>query len=188
MTESLTKLVTSNGPVRIARRDRLSDADLDGLAVVLADCVAGGASVGFMQPLPVERARQFWSCLADDVAGGRRALLVAEDPAGILGTVQLILGLPENQPHRADIAKMLVHRRARRTGVGAALMRSAEAVARAEGRSVLVLDAATPGDAERLYRRLGWQAVGVVPSYALMPDGERCDTCFYYRRLSPDPA
>lgn len=181
-------IATGHGPVRIARRECLSDADLDGLAAVLADCVAGGASVGFMQPLPVERARAFWSGLADDVAAGRRALLVAEDPAGILGTVQLILGLPENQPHRADIAKMLVHRRARRTGVGAALMRAAESVARAEGRSVLVLDAASPGDAERLYRRLGWQAVGIVPHYALMPDGGRCDTCFYFRRLAPEPA
>ena len=114
----------------------------------------------------------------------KRLLFVAEDAAGIVGTVQVILDQPENQPHRADIAKMLVHRRARGRGLGAALMRAAEEGARTAGKSLLVLDTATGSDAERLYRRLGWQRVGVVPDYALWPRGGLCATTFYYRRLA----
>ena len=98
--------------------------------------------------------------------------------------MQLVLGLPENQPHRADGAKMLGHRRARRRGLGAALMRATEDVARAHGRTLLVLDAVTGGDAARLYERLGWIKVGDVPRYALMPRGEPCSTTFYYRDLA----
>jgi GNAT superfamily N-acetyltransferase len=161
----------------------VTDAELDGLADVLADCVEGGASVSFMQPLTRERARAFWSGVAADVACGRRALIVAEDDAGVAGTVQLALALPENQPHRADLAKMLVHRRARRRGVGAALLAAAEDAARGLGRTLLVLDTADAG-AARLYARAGWVRVGEVPDYALLPDGPPCPTVFYYRRLS----
>jgi GNAT superfamily N-acetyltransferase len=96
----------------------------------------------------------------------------------------LILDLPENQPHRADLVKMLVHRRARRQGLGAALMRAAETLARDCGRTLLVLDAVTGGDAERLYERLGWVRVGVVPHFALMPDGRPCSTTYFYRDLT----
>src|SRR5579862_494082 len=135
-----------------------------------------------MRPLSLAKATAFWQRTADDVARGARALLVAEDDAGIVGTVHLILEQPENQPHRADISKLLVHRRARRQGVGAALMRAAEEVAHECGKSLLVLDTAS-GDAERLYQRLGWVLVGTVPDYALWPDGGRCGTSFYYRNV-----
>src|SRR5438477_5910064 len=151
------------------RLHAVDDAQIDGLADVLIDCVEGGASVSFMHPLPRDRAVAFWRRVAHGVAVGERALLVAEDARGLCGTVQLVLDLPENQPHRADLAKMLVHRRARRQGLGAALMRAAEDTARECGKTLLVLDAVTGGDAERLYQRLGWQRVGVIPGYALMP-------------------
>lgn len=159
-----------------------TDVELEQLAGVLRDCVAGGASVSFMDPLPVERALAFWRDVAADAAAGRRVLLVAQDVEGLCGTVQVLLDMPENQPHRADVLKMLVHRRARRRGLGAALMQAAEDAARAAGKTLLVLDTAS-ADAERLYERLGWQPVGVVPDYALLPQGGYCDTRFYYRRL-----
>jgi len=168
----------------IRRLDAVDAVHVDALADVLIDCVEGGASVSFMDPLTRERAVAFWRRVADGVATGERALLIAEDADGICGTVQLVLGLPENQPHRADVAKMLVHRRARRRGLGAALMRAAEAVARESARTVLVLDAVTGGDAARLYERLGWIKVGDVPGYALMPRGGLCSTTFYYRDLA----
>ncbi len=155
-----------------------------GLADVLVDCVAGGASVSFMHPLARESAIAFWRDVVADAARGARALLVAEDEQGICGTVQLVLDLPENQPHRADLAKMLVHRRARRRGLAAELMTAAEAMAREHGRTLLVLDTVTGGDAERLYARLGWTAVGSIPKYALMPDGTPCATTVFYRDLS----
>jgi GNAT superfamily N-acetyltransferase len=162
----------------------LDDSAVLGLAEVLADCVAGGASVSFMHPLGPERAAAYWRVLAPSVAAVERAVLVAEDADGICATVQLVLGLPENQPHRADVAKMLVHRRARRRGLGATLMRAAEHEALALGRTLLVLDTVTGGDASRMYERLGWVRVGDVPGYALMPDGAPTGTTFYYRDLA----
>ena len=154
------------------------------LADVLIDCVEGGASVSFMAPLSQDKARAFWRGVADGVARGERALLIAEDAAGAIhGTVQLVLAQPENQPHRADVAKMLVHRRARRQGLAQRLMAAIEDEARAEGKTVLVLDTVTGGDAERLYARAGWQRVGVVPNYALMPDGAFCGTTFFCKQL-----
>jgi ribosomal protein S18 acetylase RimI-like enzyme len=140
--------------------------------------------VSFLWPLTRERARQFWRRMASAAAEGERALLVAEDDEGICGTVQLVLALPENQPHRADVSKMLVHRRARRRGVGEALMRAAEAAAREQARTVLVLDTASD-DARRLYERLGWIRVGDIPAYALLPDGTPCATTYYFRALAP---
>jgi GNAT superfamily N-acetyltransferase len=150
------------------------------------DCVEGGASVSFMAPLTHERADTFWRGVADSVASGDRLLLVAEDRATrqIVGTVQVVFADPENQPHRGDVAKMLVHRSARRRGLGALLMGAAEEAALAAGRTLLVLDTVTGGEAERLYARLGWTRVGVVPDYALWPDGRLCDTTFFYKRLS----
>jgi GNAT superfamily N-acetyltransferase len=157
---------------------------VEALADVLIDCVDGGASVSFMSPLARDKAVEFWRMVADGVERGERALLVAQtDDGGIVGTVQLVLAQPDNQPHRADVAKMLVHRRARRRGVAQQLMAAADAVARAEGKTVLVLDTVTGGDAERLYTRAGWQRVGAVPNYALMPDGSFCGTTFYYKHL-----
>ena len=163
------------------RLHAVDDAQVEALAGVLIDCVEGGSSVSFMHPLSRDRAIAFWRRVATDVAAGRRAVLVAEDAQGICGTVQLILDQPENQPHRADLAKMLVHRRARRRGLGAALMRAAEATARDCGKTLLVLDAVTGGDASRLYERLGWTSAGDIPRYALMPDGKPCSTTYYYR-------
>jgi GNAT superfamily N-acetyltransferase len=157
------------------------------LSAVLIDCVEGGASVSFMSPLTHERADAFWQGVAEGVAAGERILLVArEDSSGrIVGTVQVILKQPENQPHRADIAKMLVHGGARKRGIGAALMQAAEDAARMAGKSVLVLDTVTGGDAERLYERAGWTRSGVIPNYALWPKGGFCDTTVFYKQISP---
>lgn len=167
----------------IRRLAAVDETQVDELASVLIDCVEGGASVSFMSPLTRERAVAFWRHVARGVAAGHRAVVVAEDAAGICGTVQLVFDLPENQPHRADLAKMLVHRRARRQGLGAALVRAAEATARDCGKSLLVLDTVTGSDAERLYARLGWQRVGEIPRYALWPQGGFCSTTVFYRDL-----
>ena len=169
----------------VVRRVRDVDSHMiDALAGVLLDCVEGGASVSFMQPLTRERAEAFWRKVADGVRAGTRALLIAEDDQGVCGTVQLIFDLPENQPHRADLAKMLVHRRARRKGLGSALMRAAEQTARECGKTLLVLDAVTDGDAARLYAKLGWVRVGDIPNYALYPQGGYCSTTYFYRNLA----
>ena len=170
-------------PIRL---HSLTPAHIDQLADVLIDCVAGGAGVGFMHPLSRDAAVAFWTKVARGVAAGERALLVAEDDRGVCGTVQLILALPENQPHRADVAKMLVHTRARRRGLGEALMRAAEGVAREHGRTLLVLDAVTGGDASRLYERLGWVKVGDIPNYAVGPYGAPNSTTYYYRDLGTE--
>ena len=168
----------------VRRVHGVDDAMIGALADVLKDCVDGGASVSFMHPLTRERATEFWRTVAEGVAAGQRALIVAEDDHGVCGTVQLIFDLPENQPHRADLAKMLVHRRARRHGLGAALVRAAEATARECGKSLLVLDAVTDGDAARLYARLGWVRVGDIPNYALFPQGGYCSTTVFYRDIA----
>ena len=166
----------------LRRLHAVDDAQIEGLAEVLIDCVEGGASVSFMHPLSRERAIAFWHKVARDVAAGGRALVIADDAFGVCGTVQLVLDQPENQPHRAELAKMLVHRRARRRGLGEALMRAAETAARDAGKTLLVLDTANP-EAERLYERAGWTKVGVIPDFALLPHGGLCQTTFYYRTL-----
>jgi GNAT superfamily N-acetyltransferase len=159
-------------------------ACVEALADVLIDCVEGGASVSFMLPLPREKALAFWRSVTDGVARGERVLIVAEDAEGqILGTVQLLISMPDNQPHRGDVAKMLVHRKARRRGIAQRLMAAIDEEARKEGKTVLVLDTVTGSDAERLYERAGWQRVGVVPRYALMPTGEFCATTFFFKHL-----
>jgi GNAT superfamily N-acetyltransferase len=167
----------------VRRLHQPSAADIDGLAQVLVDCVEGGASVSFMHPLTLPRARAFWQRVADEVARGERALWVADDATGIAGTVQLVLAQPENQPHRADLAKMLVHRRARQQDLGAALLAAAEQTARDCGKTLLVLDTAS-AEAERLYARAGWQRCGTVPGFALLPRGGLCATTFFYRELA----
>ena len=173
----------ANAPVRNIRRlQTVSDAQLRALSELLIDCVEGGASVSFMHPLPLPEAMAFWRRVAEEVAEGERALLVAEDAEGIVGTVQLVLAQPDNQPHRADLSKMLVHRRARRQGWGEALMGAAERMGRDCGKSLLVLDTASD-TAERLYERLGWQRVGAIPGYALLPQGGLCTTTYFYRQL-----
>lgn len=176
-------MTTTNDDIRIRALAQVSEAQLHALADVLVDCVEGGASVSFMLPLTRERALAFWRKVAGGVADGERVLLVAEDAEGIVGTVQLVLALPENQPHRGEVAKMLVHRRARRRGIGALLMRAAEDAARAHRKTLLVLDT-SGAEAERLYARMGWQRVGVVPDFALLPGGGLCSTTFFYRALA----
>jgi GNAT superfamily N-acetyltransferase len=174
----------TNGSWTIRRLQAVDERQREELVGVLMDCVEGGASVSFMHPLTRDRAEVFWRRVANDVGAGAKALLVAEDASGICGTVQLLLHQPENQPHRADVAKMLVHRRVRRQGLGAALMRAAEAMARDCGKTLLVLDTVTGGDADRLYERLGWVRVGDIPGYALFPRGGFCSTTVFYRDLA----
>ena len=161
----------------------MEDAALDQLASVLVDCVEGGASVNFMWPMTRAKAEAYWRGVAESLVRGERALVVAQDERGeILGTAQAVWAPQENQPHRADISKMLVRRSARRHGVGALVLAAAERAAREAGRTLLVLDTAS-AEAERLYERSGWQRVGTVPGYALLPDGPFCDTVFFYKDL-----
>jgi GNAT superfamily N-acetyltransferase len=167
----------------IRRLHAIEDAELDGLTALLVDCVDGGASVSFMDPLEPERARAFWRRVAEGVATGERVVLVAEDGAGIVGCVQLEFDLPENQPHRGNLSKMLVHSRVRRQGLGTALMRAAEDTARELGKTLLVLDTIPGSDAYRLYSRLGWVRVGEIPDYALLPRGGLSATTVFYKRL-----
>lgn len=169
--------------VSIRRLHSVDDAQIEALADVLIDCVDGGAGVSFMHPLAPAKAQAFWRRVAAGVAAGERALLVAEDDEGIVGAVQLELAQPDNQPHRADLSKMLVHRRARRQGLGAALVHAAEETARACGKTLLVLDTNTGSDAERLYARLGWVRVGSIPGYSLQPRGGLSPTTFFYKEL-----
>jgi GNAT superfamily N-acetyltransferase len=156
---------------------------VDDLAAVLADCVEGGASVSYMAPFSHEDGVAAFEAFAADAEAGRRLILAAFDGGELVGTVQVILALPPNQPHRAEIAKVLVHRSARKRGIGRLLMERAEAEAKAAGKSLLVLDTVTGGDAERLYERLGWTRVGVIPGYALFPDGRPCDTTVFWKAL-----
>lgn len=162
-----------------------AEAAVPALAGLLLDVVEGGASVGFMAPLSRTKAEAFWRRVAEGVARGARALLLADDAqtGEALGTAQVIWELPENQPHRADVSKVLVKRAARGRGVGAALMRASDEAARQAGKTLLVLDTASDA-AERLYAREGWVRVGPVPDFALLPDGRFCDTAFYYKRLA----
>jgi GNAT superfamily N-acetyltransferase len=186
----LVRVTPSNSSgVQIRPLRTVTAREISELSDVLIDCVEGGASVSFMQPLTPAKAQAFWTQVAAGVHRGERLLLVAEDAAGrIVGTVQVILNLPENQPHRGDVAKMLVHRRARRSGVGARLLAAAEAGARAAGKTLLVLDTVTGGEAERLYGRAGWQRCGVIPNYALWPDGRPCGTTLFYKEVAAPPA
>ena len=158
-------------------------AQLDGLAAVLVDCVAGGASVSYLAPFSHEHARGAFEAFAAEVEQGRRLLLAAFANGDLVGTVQVILALPPNQPHRAEIAKLLVRRSARRRGIAQLLMERAEAEARAEGKTLLVLDTVTGDNAERLYERLGWTKGGVIPGYALYPDRRPCDTTIFWKSL-----
>ena len=161
----------------------IADSALDELASVLVDCVEGGASVSFMAPFTQEDGKKFFRKVAASVAAGDTALLAARLGERIVGTVQLGLDTPPNQPHRADVKKMLVHRAARSRGVGAALMEAVEDEARRRGRWLLVLDTVPGMSGYRLYQRAGWTKCGVIPDYALMPDGRLCDTAFFWKRL-----
>jgi len=172
-----------SGNIRIRYLQTIGDREIEGLSDVLIDCVEGGASISFMLPMSRTKAEAFWRTIASSIARRERVVLAAEDDAGVIvGTVQVILAQPENQPHRGDLAKMLVHRRARRQGIGAALLAAAERSALNAGKTLLVLDTAS-GDAERLYAREGWQRCGQIPNYALWPDGTPCATTIFFKFL-----
>jgi GNAT superfamily N-acetyltransferase len=170
--------------ITVRQLQSITARELEGLTDLLIDCVEGGASVSFMLPMTRAKALSFWAAVAQGLAQGDRVLIVAEDEHGIVGTAQAVWAHPENQPHRAEVAKMLVHRRARRMGVGATVLGEAERAAFNAGRTLLVLDTASP-EAERLYERSGWQRVGTIPKYALMPDGPFCATVVFYKDLTP---
>jgi GNAT superfamily N-acetyltransferase len=175
--------MTMSDAIAIRCLQTMGEREIRGLGDVLIDCVEGGASVSFMLPMTRAKADAFWQGVAASAARGERVVLAAEDETGaIVGTAQVILQQPENQPHRGDLAKMLVHRRARRKGIGAALLEVAERSALRAGKTLLVLDTASD-DAERLYARQGWQRCGYVPDYALFPDGRPCATTFFYKAL-----
>jgi GNAT superfamily N-acetyltransferase len=161
----------------------IDDAALDQLASVLIDCVEGGASVSFMAPFTQEDGLAFFRKVAASVACGDTVLLAAKLGERIVGTVQLGLDTPPNQPHRADVKKMLVHRTARSRGIGAALMAAVEDEAKRRGRRLLVLDTVPGMSGYRLYQRAGWTEVGTIPDYALFPDGRACDTAVFWKRL-----
>jgi GNAT superfamily N-acetyltransferase len=176
--------MTMPDAIRIRDLKTLDERAIQGLGDVLIDCVEGGASVSFMLPMTRAKADAFWRGVSACVARGERVVLAAEDAAGaIVGTVQLILAQPENQPHRGDLAKMLVHRRARRHGLGAALLAAAERRALEAGKTLLVLDTAS-AEAERVYARGGWQRCGEIPGYALWPGGGPCATTFFFKFLA----
>lgn len=169
---------------RVRVLESVSERAIKELGDVLIDCVEGGASVSFMLPMTREKADIFWRKVAAGVARGERIVIVAEELDGtIVGTVQVILDVPENQLHRGDIAKMLVHSSARRRGIGAKLLTVAEQSALDAGKTVLVLDTVTDSDAYHMYVRQGWQRVGEIPDYALFPDGRYCATTYFYKAL-----
>lgn len=153
------------------------------LVAILRDCVTQGASVGFMHASTPADYESYWHGVLDEMAAGRTILLGAYVGKNLVGTTQVQLVGKPNQPHRAEISKVLVHSKARRQGLGAELMRKAEAVARAAGRDLLVLDTDAAGAARRLYNRLGWTEIGTIPRYALMPNGSDCGSTFFYKDL-----
>jgi GNAT superfamily N-acetyltransferase len=156
---------------------------LGALAEVLLDCVDGGASVSFMASLSKADAESFFEKVLEGVHQADRVLLAAFIDSKLVGTVQILMATPPNQPHRADVAKLLVVRSARGQGVGSRLMEHVEEASRRAGKTLLVLDTATGDHAEKLYVRLGWTKAGVIPRYALYPDGTWCDTSIFWKWL-----
>ena len=158
------------------------------LTAVLLDCVRGGASVSFMAAMTEAEALAFWHGVAAGVASGERVLLVAESAGSLVGTVQVVRASAPNQPHRADLAKMLVSTAARGSGIGRILLAAAEAEALMRGWWLLVLDTVTDSAGHRLYTRSGWTRVGEIPNYALWPDGRLCPTSYFYKDLRAQTA
>jgi ribosomal protein S18 acetylase RimI-like enzyme len=155
------------------------------LGALLIEAVAGGGGVSFLHPLSPERAREFWWRAFEDASRGKRVIFGSFEGESVVGTVTLLLDLPENQPHRAEIMKMIVAARARRRGHATALLSAAEIAARNHGRSLLVLDTVTQSAASQLYMRAGWVRVGEIPDYALLPDGRPWPATVFYKRLGP---
>src|SRR5580704_10449197 len=154
------------------------------LAGILIDCVEGGASVSFMLPIDRRTAEAFYEGVVEKIANGGTILFIAYLNGDPVGTVQLSPELKPNQPHRADVSKLLVHWRGRNRGVAQALMAGVEELAKARGRTLLCLDTATGSPAEKLYEKLGWQRLGVLPGHAMWPQGGLCDTTFFYKHLA----
>src|SRR5689334_22627087 len=170
--------------VEVRRLDATEVRDAVGdLADVLVDAVEGGDSVSFMDGFGTDDARAFYESLIPELESGTRVLLAAYVDGDLVGTVQLVHAWPPNSQHRADVAKLLVHRRARGRGVGRALMERLEQEARADGKTLLILDTVAERAAGRLYDRLGWTRLGTVPDYARDPDGRFCDATFFYKHL-----
>lgn len=169
--------------IRIVSAAQAREAIPD-LCEVLADCVNGGASVGFMQPYGAADAEPYWRGVAEAVDADAVLLFVAEMNDRIVGTVQVGLVQMPNQPHRGDLKKLLVHRSARGRGLARLLMESAEREAAKRGKTLLVLDTATGSEAEAIYPRLGWERVGVIPDYAMWPQGGLCATTLFFKRLA----
>ncbi len=165
---------------------RECEAHTPELTEILIDAIDGGASVSFLGPLAEDDADSFWTCVAEGIANGERLLYGAFDADQLVGTAQLVLDTPPNQPHRADVAKVLVHRRARNRGIGRRLMDAIESEARARGKTLLTLDALTGSAAERLYLRCGYVRVGTIPDYAQLPKGGKtAPTTIFYKQLLP---
>lgn len=158
-------------------------AEIAALAEVLKDCVDGGAAVNFLTPYSEQEARGFWERAIAEIEAGKAVLLVADHDGQLAGTVMLGLDTPPNQPHRADVKKMLVHRRARRRGLARALLVAIEAEARGLGRTLLTLDTRHGDSAEPLYQGMGYVLVGVVPGYSLSSAGGLDAAAFYYKAL-----
>ncbi|TDX77797.1 ribosomal protein S18 acetylase RimI-like enzyme [Neorhizobium sp. R1-B] len=168
---------------------RIVDAEearavLPDLSEILSDCINGGASVGFMLPFEPSDATGYWQEIADAVEKGSIILAVAEVEGRVVGTVQVGLASKPNQPHRGDLMKLLVHRSARGLGLSRKLMDVVEAEAARRGRTLLVLDTATGSEAESIYPRFGWERVGVIPDYAMWPQGGFCGTTLFYKRVA----
>src|SRR3954468_12849055 len=171
-------------PVEVRRLNASETREaLEDLADVLQDAVDGGDSVSFMDGFGADDACAFYESLLPELERGTRVLLAAYVDGDLVGTVQLVHAWPPNSQHRADVAKLLVHRRARGQGVGRALMEQLEQEARSDGKSLLILDTVAERAADRLYDRLGWTRLGTVPDYALDPDGSFCDATFFYKHL-----
>jgi GNAT superfamily N-acetyltransferase len=153
------------------------------LAGLLLNCVQGGASVSFMASLSQADAESFFENTLEKVRRGDCILLAAFLDSKLVGTVQVLTAMPPNQPHRADVAKLLVLRSARGQGIASRLMRHVEEESRLAGKTLLVLDTATGDPAEKLYADLGWNKVGAIPRYALYPDGTWCDTTIFWKQL-----
>lgn len=159
-------------------------AALPDLCEALSDCVEDGASLGYMSPFTPADGEAFWRGVTDAVGRGEVLLYGAFLGDRLVGTVQVGFASKPNQPHRGDLMKLLVHRDARGLGLSKALMAAAEEGAAKAGRSLLVLDTAAGELAETLYEKLGWQRSGVIPNYALFPDGRYCDTVIFWKTVA----
>lgn len=161
------------------------DENAEALAAIMAETVTAGAAIGYLQPFGIDDGLEFFrNQVFPEVRAGNRRLLVARRDGTAVGTVQLILALPPNQPHRCELAKMMVRPAARRQGIGRALMQAVDAEARAAGKTLITLDTRSGDASEPLYRGAGYRVAGVIPSFAVDPDRARLHaTTYMYKPL-----